>query len=294
MENEMAEKITELTPSQTALMPEYVKKWTDIGLSTGPVDKENAVAAIKKAYRVAGLDEPTQFYYTKSPLDAIKCIQKLDPSKSKSDIYGEMIYGNQDASWLSFYDYMFEEVIHEKDHIAKGLMDIAECSGWLNVYEDVVVFQDRPVFIKMDENNLLHSETGPAIEYSDGMSVYSWHGTRIPGEWIDTPEKLKPADALAWANVEQRRCACEIIGWDTILESLNCEVIDEDGDPSIGTLVEVDSVSGDGRDRFLRVVCGTGRKFALPVPPEMTTALEAQCWGYDVPVDIIEGIEVRT
>jgi len=288
------EKVQSLTPAQTEMMPEYVKKWTDIGLSTGPTDRKAAEAAIKKAYKAADLPEPTQFYFARSPMDAIELISKLDPSKSKSDIYSEMIYGNQDASWLSFYDFMFEEVIPEKDHLAKGLMELAECCGWLNVYEDVVVFQDRPEFIKMDENDLLHSETGPAIKYSDGMTVHSWHGTRIPGEWIENPESLKPAEALAWENVEQRRCACEIIGWDTILESLNCEVIDTDGDPSIGTLVEVDSVSGDGRDRFLRVVCGTGRKFALPVPPEMKTALEAQCWGYNVPVDIIKGIEVRT
>lgn len=290
----MTEKITKLTEAQKELMPEYVKKWTDIGLATGPVDKEGAISAVKKAYRAAGLSEPTNFYYASSPMDAITVIQKLDPTKKKSDIYGEMIYGNQDASWLSFYDYMFEEVIPEKDHLARGLMELSLYCGWLNVYEDTVVFQDRPVFIKMDENDLLHSETGPAIEYSDGMTVHSWHGVRIPSDWIEKPETLTASIALGWENIEQRRCACEIIGWDNVLEELNCEVIDTDGDPSIGTLVEVDSVSGDGRDRFLRVVCGTGRKFALPVPPEMETALEAQCWGYNVPSDVITGIEVRT
>jgi len=28
------------------------------------------------------------------------------------------------------------------------------------------------------------------------------------------------------------------------------------------------------------VTCGTGRTFALPVPPEMTTALAANAWTY--------------
>ena len=29
-----------------------------------------------------------------------------------------------------------------------------------------------------------------------------------------------------------------------------------------------------GREKFLKVICGTGREFALPVPPDMTTPLK--------------------
>jgi len=286
--------IEKLTEAQEAKFPEYTEKWLDIGLATGPADIEKATEAVKLIYESAGLPHPTKFYSAKSPFDAIDIITKLDNTKTPYDVYSEMMYGNQDAAWLSFYDYMYNEVLVDQKNLVAGLTELSKHCGWLNVYEDVVVFQDRPEYIKMDENNVLHSETGPSIRYSDGSSVYSWHGTRIPAEWIEDTDKLTAKIALGWDNVEQRRCACEIVGWDTILSNLNEEVIDTDGDPSIGTLVEVDSVSGEGRDRFLKVICGTGRRFALPVPPYMKTALEAQCWGYDVDTKDILGIEVRT
>lgn len=43
------------------------------------------------------------------------------------------------------------------------------------------------------------------------------------------------------------------------------------------------------------VKCGTGRTFALPVPPEMTRAIDANAWTFalDNPSDLRD-LEVRT
>ena len=68
---------------------------------------------------------------------------------------------------------------------------------------------------------------------------------------------------------------------------------DEDADPMIGTLIEVE-IPEIGREKFLKVLCGTGREFAIPVPPEMKTALEANAWTYDIPSDVLSQLEVRT
>ncbi len=51
-------KITHLTPEQRARFPEFVKKWTDIGLSTKPADRPRAEKAIAGLYRLANLKEP--------------------------------------------------------------------------------------------------------------------------------------------------------------------------------------------------------------------------------------------
>ena len=99
--------------------------------------------------------------------------------------------------------------------------------------------------------------------------------------------------ALTTKNAEQRRAGCEILGWETILRELGAKVIDTDADPEIGQLVEVD-IPEIGREKFLRVQCGTGRRFALPVPPTMTTALEANAWGYDIPAELMKQKEFRT
>jgi hypothetical protein len=99
--------------------------------------------------------------------------------------------------------------------------------------------------------------------------------------------------ALTWENMEQRRAACEILGWATILKQLDGRTINKDADPQVGELIEVE-IPEVGRERFLKVLCGTGREFALPVPPNMTTALEANCWTYGIEPDALRNLEVRT
>jgi hypothetical protein len=161
----------------------------------------------------------------------------------------------------------------------------------VSFYDTAVIIQDRPEIIRFDDRGLLHAENGPSVRYRDGFSVYSWHGVRIPGEWMTKPPTA--TEALYWDNMEQRRAACEIVGWVNILRELNAKTIDKDDDPMVGELVRVD-IPDIGEEQFLRVLCGTGREFALPVPPTMRTALEANAWSYDIPEDFIRNLEVRT
>lgn len=48
------------------------------------------------------------------------------------------------------------------------------------------------------------------------------------------------------------------------------------------------------RERFLRARCGTGRQFAIPVPPETPTAIAAQAWIHELPEATIRKMEART
>lgn len=54
----MPKTITALTPEQEARMPEWVEKWTKIGLSTEPADFDRAEAAGRACYRATGIPEP--------------------------------------------------------------------------------------------------------------------------------------------------------------------------------------------------------------------------------------------
>jgi hypothetical protein len=84
---------------------------------------------------------------------------------------------------------------------------------------------------------------------------------------------------LKQKNVEQRRVACEILGWANILRNLDeAKTIDADNDPQIGELVEVKLPDLPNKAKFLRVRCGTGREFAIGIPPHINKALDAQAW----------------
>lgn len=176
-----------------------------------------------------------------------------------------------------------------------------------------------PLVEVRDDEGVLHSPIGPARVFADGTSVYLWRGMVVPTAWLPGPDEEwykrygrhymlprgavhqpQPIEALRMSNVELRRCACEILGWDAVIDSLNPRVVDVNPDPSIGTLIAVKledpfswAYERAQEEYFLRVQCGTGRWFSLAVPPTMRTALEANAWTYGLdPGDYLP--EVRT
>ena len=145
-------------------------------------------------------------------------------------------------------------------------------------HENICWISERHNILSRDEEGRLHSETGPSVSYPDGWSLYHWHGTAIPSEWIEDRKSLTAAVALKQANVERRRAACEILGWAKILSELDAKTLDHDADPQIGDLVQVNLPDLREPAKFLRVQCGTGREFAIGIPPHINKALDAQAW----------------
>ena len=221
---------------------------------------------------------------------------QLESQLRSQNIYdGNYLLGSQDLYWLAFY--RFCQSIGVNYGVASKALDTMEaissqCEWWWP-FDGVVIASEKPVLIKWDDEQRLHSENGPAVEYADGYVLHSWHGQAIPGDWV-TGNPPKASDALHWSNMDQRAAACEIVGWHKILEELDAKVIDDSADPIWGRLVEVD-LPDSGRERFLDAMCGTGRRFALPVPPKTKTVDEAQSVLHGgLPVEILKNFEVRT
>ena len=260
-------KITKLTPEQEADMEIHTQQWLEIGLCTDRIDQDKSIEAVKLMYECAGLDTPTKFIFCDGPESGFRQAKDMGGNLSNA------IFGSQDASWIAFYDFFNKHFGIAKE--VAGLAAVAKSCGWVWTFEETAIITDRPVICKFDEEKRLHNEHGPAVSYLDGFEIYSWHGTTIPKEWIT--EGVDAQTAITWENIEQRRCACEILGWANIIKALGGVIINEDVDPYIGSLIEVD-IPDIGKERFLRVLCGTSREFAIPVPPELQTALAAQAW----------------
>ena len=199
------------------------------------------------------------------------------------------------ASWSAYVSFIRDVLGWDDPILERFVIDedlICSC-GWVWWHENVLVISDRPELIRRDDQGRLHCEDGPAIAYRDGWVLHAWRGAVVPAEWIESPRSLAPSIALKWENIEQRRAACEILGWDKIIKSLKPKVINTNPDPMIGELLEVD-LPDSGKERFLRVRCATGRVFALPVPPNMETALEANASTYGVDPETYSRLEIRT
>ena len=190
--------------------------------------------------------------------------------------------GNLWAGWYSYVSFLRDVCGWENKSLTAFAHDeqLAVNCSWQWYHHDIAAITDRPKILRRDIEGRLHCETGPALAYRDGWVIHCWHGVVIPAEWIEQRDKLTPKMALTWTNVEQRRVACEILGWDKVLDepSLNPRIIDRD-EPYIGTLISVDLPDAPNQ-WFIKYRCGTGRWFAESVnDKQYNTALAANAAG---------------
>ncbi len=260
-------------------LTKYYEKWLAIGLSTEEINVEEALKWLGKAYEEVGLVAPTTHEVYDSPFEAISEMKIRHGIDVK---YNDFIYGSHDSFWLSYYECLKDEYGIEICDRLTPLMESSKHMGWGLLYDELIVITHKPIHIKMDENNLTHCENDLAIKYKDGTGVAVWHGVMIPPEWITDKETITPQVIMSWENIEQRRCACEILGWAEVINLMDATIIDEDNDKTIGTLLEV-NLPDVGKEKFLLVTDPNVEKLVgLPVPPEMKTALEANSWTYGI------------
>lgn len=286
----MTKKITKLTERQKNDLTQFAQDTIERALQVRPIDKAASERAIKRMYELAKL-EPQEVIWVRSPMEgalaAPRKALEIEAKKTGQQPGPLFWYPWINGSWWAGFKAFGQAA---RDVVGVDLGSSAE--DFKTVYEnglddlgfywfnrDFCMASERPTELRRDAAGRLHCETGPAIAWSDGYALYAWHGTVVPADWIEKRASLDPRTALTHTNVEQRRAAAEIIGWSRVLDAVGAVVINEDKDPMIGTLLEADLPDAPG-SRFLRVRCGTGRDFVLPVPREMRDALEANAWTY--------------
>lgn len=282
--------ITSLTEEQKKDLADFAAGAIERALRVRPIDKAASESAIKRIYELAKL-EPQEVFWVRSPMEgafeasrrALALEAERTGKRPGSLFWHPWING---AWWAAFkaFGLAVRDVLGVDLGSAARDFSLLYENGlddlgfyWFN--RDFCLASERPTTLLRDAAGRLHAESGPAIEWSDGFGLFVWHGTVVPREWIENRGGLDPKAALTHPNVEQRRAAAEIIGWSRVLEAVGARVVDEDRDPQIGTLLEADLPDAPA-SRFLRVRCGTGRDFVLPVPQGMRDALEANAWTY--------------
>lgn len=288
-------KIETITDEQKAQIEIEREKWRAIGTCTDPADRPTTEKILTKFYARIGQPAPKFVWFA----DAKEACEKgaAEMGITPREVFELRNWGSEYAWWVAWYvvarDVVGVEYTPEQNELLNEWAELVKSAGWFFPGDGICLCAERHEELHFDPQYRLHCETGPAIKGRGDLKVYAWHGTRIPAEWIEDKENLKPEVALNWQNVEQRRCAAEIIGWNKILEQIPTKVIDQDADPMIGTLIECD-IPDSPKSRFIKVRCGTGRDFVLPVPNEMKTALEANAWTYNIDGDTFKKMQLRT
>lgn len=267
--------IDSLTPEQIAKFPEYVNKWIEIGLRGGDCDLEACKEIIPEIYKEAGLKPPSKYIVADSPIDGIKKAKEIFGTKYReSELLLHQVYGLHDSAWLSLIDFYYNEL--DLDFCSKltPLMKLAEVCGWWAPYSDVVIVQHRPkVYL---EDGILHNDSGAAIYYKDGYSVWAIRCVVVDSQIVMSPETQTIEQIQSEVNEEVKRVRIERYGWEKFLKGVNAVVIDSrlnDIDQTLESLMACEDM------KILVCACSsTAKVFCLEVPPEITMCEEAQRW----------------
>ena len=136
---------------------------------------------------------------------------------------------------------------------------------------------DRPRVLRLDNQNRVHAEGSPAIQFADGFSVYAYHGVSLPEEYGKLhPSQWRAEWLLSERNAELRRVLIQEIGYARMCQELQATPLD---DWQEYQLLRIDSPVEREPMHLLKMTCpSTGYVHAMRVPPHVQSARSAIKW----------------
>ncbi|MEY9854908.1 hypothetical protein ABH935_000507 [Catenulispora sp. GAS73] len=188
------------------------------------------------------------------------------------------VHGQFDAAWLPLY---------EAAGMAEDLGRMARSAGWWWPFENAVVLTERPLALRLDDQDRLHHGDGPALAYSDGFALHSWRGTLLTPEFGRRLAATTPETIRAEENAELRRMMVEHYTPERFLKESGATPLQED---EAGKLWRVE-MGSDEAIVMVEVVNsspepdGTFNIYFLRVPPDTRTAKAGVAWTFGLTED---------
>lgn len=269
--------IEKLTPQQEKDLIAWREEWFKVGMDTSPADRERAQEAVFKMYKRVGMENP-ESVWCQSPKDALEKIKLNggDPSEALNSCF----YGQQECYFEAFYLFCEKIGVKYKEEDAKLLRvweKISRSCNWWIPYDDFCFFVEKPEIVSMNSNMRIHSETGPAVKYRDGFSIYAINGVIVPSFVVEEPIKITVQMIASEVNTELRRIMINryVGGIGKYLSDSGAKLVDVDAltIPGSATRALMEDKNGD------KWLCGsdgsTKRVYFMSVPRSSKTCKEA-------------------
>ncbi|XWK88340.1 MAG: hypothetical protein U7127_29860 [Phormidium sp.] len=182
------------------------------------------------------------------------------------------------VGYASIYDFCMSVLNCEVNQNCWSVFkSVIEQCGWIFDFEDICYICDRPRILSFDNQNRLHAEGAPAIQFADGYSFYAYHGIPLPEKYGKIhPNQWQASWLLKEENAELRRVLIQGIGYERIASELGAIELDSFQEYrllKIDTDVDVEPIY------MLKMICpSTGYIHVLRVPPNVNSAKEAIRW----------------
>ncbi len=186
-----------------------------------------------------------------------------------------------------FYDFCISVLkLPHNQQKWKTFRNIVKHCGWIFDYNNICLVSNRPTKLSFDEQNHLHANGKPAIEYADGFKVYAHHGVWLAEKYGTIPtSEWKSQWLLEEENAELRRVLIQIIGYDKICQDLGAVELDSWEEYTLLKIENYTELNPDGSQdtsepmHLLKMTCpSTGHIHFLRVPPNNNSARVAIAW----------------
>jgi hypothetical protein len=177
-----------------------------------------------------------------------------------------------------------------------GLWQIALSAGWIVPHERICWASERNNALSIDANGRLHGPNGPALQFPDGWSYYSWKGIPVPKWVIEQPEQITSRSIERERNSLVRRCMIDIMTAERYVAS---GAPRRAGSDAVGTLWRRQWTPTDAW-AAVEVVNGTPepggmhKHYFLQVPADLRTPTEAVAWTYGISAERYAALTHRT
>jgi hypothetical protein len=200
-------KITSLTQAQTNRFPEFVKRWTEIGLCQQPADRPAAEAAIRHMYEISGRRAPRRIVWCGSPLSqgiTRFVVQKhgIEIGKKVWASVGALVWASVGASvgdsvWASVRDSVWASV---RDSVWASVGD----SVWASVRDSVGDSVGASVWASVWAS--VGASVGDSVGASVGDSVWASVGDSVRDSVRDSCFGQHEANWLAFYDFFREVC----------------------------------------------------------------------------------------
>jgi len=198
------------------------------------------------------------------------------------------VYRSDRAAWLAVHRYLHDVVgLVEETVKLSGRWELAQSAGWALPHQKICWVSERPNILHRDDRGRLHCDTGPAVAFPDGWTIYAALGVRVPRDVIERPDTITTAAIDGERNAEIRRVMIEryrhgeeVSGAAAYIRDAGGEQLDRDD--RYGTLWRRDFPGGDDEQIVMIELAnstpepdGARRPHWVRVPPKTTTARKA-------------------
>jgi hypothetical protein len=201
-------------------------------------------------------------------------------TERRSELWNHYKICTQLQFWVcnaTLLDFGFSVLNCDRDQTKwEVFLSLVKDAAWIYPFEKTCIICERPIKFSFDNEQRLHAEGEPAIQFADGFSVYAHHGLRLPERYGSLPpHQWQSKWLLEEDNAELRRVLIQEIGYGRICQDLQATELDSWQEY---TFLKIDNADVEPI-YLLKMTCpSTGFIHALRVPPDVKSARQAIRW----------------